>query len=208
MAKVTWSTNQTSAPRWAAQSLGDDELIPGGALITVADIAAPDAVSVKAGAVAAIDATTVAVTALTGEIPNGTILKFGAKKFAKLTAKAAKAAESITFEALAVALAQNDVATYAGASLTKPVASGTLLGRTLAERDSGSDFGPWTTGDEEVYLLAFDISDVNKDNSCTLVAHNVIIYEDLLPGWASWVAGQKTALRAAYQCIVSSNAYA
>lgn len=83
----------------------------------------------------------------------------------------------------------------------KFVKSGTLVGRTFAERDAGAGFGPWTTGDEEVYLTAIDVFDAAEDDDITLVRRQVLVKENWLPGWATYTAGQRAALRAAYQVV-------
>ena len=75
---------------------------------------------------AAVDATAVPVAALTAMIYAGTILRFGAKKFAKLTADAAVGATTLTVEPLAVALVSNDTA-YGGGVGLKSVPAGTVV---------------------------------------------------------------------------------
>ena len=83
----------------------------------------------------------------------------------------------------------------------KKVASGTLLGRTRTERDAGTGLGPWTTGDEEVFLAAFDVYDIDSDPGVTLYRPGSMVYENWLPGWSGLSSGIKAAVRAAYQCI-------
>lgn len=56
--------------------------------------------------------TTVAVTALAGAIPNGTILTFGPGRYARLTAAASVSDTTITVAPLTIALASGSVATY------------------------------------------------------------------------------------------------
>jgi hypothetical protein len=50
----------------------------------------------------------------------------------------------------------------------KPIASGTLLGRTYAERDAKTGFGPAAATDDEIYLLAFDVTDAVFLPDCEL----------------------------------------
>ncbi|HRJ51071.1 MAG TPA: hypothetical protein PKU91_11075, partial [Phycisphaerales bacterium] len=85
-----------------------------------------------------------AVAALSGPIPSGTILYFGeSKDFATLAAAAAAGATSLTVQALPQIVESGDKATYAGAGTKKKViTSGTLLGRTYAERDANTPYGP------------------------------------------------------------------
>lgn len=49
----------------------------------------------------------------------------------------------------------------------KLLPSGTLLGRTNAERDAGSPYGPAADTDDEIALLAFDI-DAAKNPECEI----------------------------------------
>jgi hypothetical protein len=141
----------------------------------------------------------VPVDALSGPIPSGTLLDFGTNKFARLTAAAAAGAVSLTVAALPTALVDNDTAIYPGVGI-KNVPSGTLIGRTIAERDASDGFGPWTTGDDEVYLTAQDVTDFDKVADVELYRPLRIVKENFLPGFASYSAGAKTAVRSRYVC--------
>lgn len=199
-----WTENLRTV--WAAEALSPDKLMPGGAKLAASQFFAEDSVLVDVGAAgAAIGATTVPVTpALTGPIPSGTVLDFGGAKFARLTANAAAGAVTLTVAALPTALVDADVARYAGAGVLKTrVASGTLVGRTYVERDAGTGFGPWVTGDEEVYLVAFEVQDAVARPDISLVSHGTKVYENNLPGWAGSTAGFKTAVRGAYQTMLA-----
>jgi hypothetical protein len=102
--------------------------------------------------------------------------------------------------AIPTALVSGDAARYAGVA-QKTVPSGTLLGRTIAERDAGTGFGPWATSDDEVYLLAFDVTDFSINPDCELYRNFGIVKENFLPGWTTlWTTNMKTALRGAYRC--------
>ncbi len=203
MARIVDNTaNTLSSPVWAADFLGRDHLLPGGAKLNAALFTAVDAVTVVVGAAgAAGGATSVPVAALTGAIPSGTVLNFGTNKFARLTSAAAAAATTLTVAAIPTALVSGDTATYAGVGLNT-IPSGTLLGRTIAERDAGTGFGPWATSDDEVYLLAFDVTNFTTNTDCELYRNGQtsVVKEDFLPNWANWTANMKTALRAAYIC--------
>lgn len=83
-----------------------------------------------------------------------------------------------------------------------PVKAGTLIGRTFAQAEAGTDFSPWVTGDEEVYLVWADIIDAALNNDADVVRPESLIKENLLPGWAGRPAGEKTAIRATYQTQV------
>lgn len=268
---TTWT--EVSRPAWAAEAIGPDKLLPGGAQLAASLFNAEDAAVVTTTAAADVGATSLAVAALGAEIPSGTLLDFGARtvqtvtagaaiatattlpvtaltapiangtvlyfgtnKFARLTAaaiagatsltvaalptamdggetatvpassivarttaNAAAAATSIAVEALAEPILSGDVATYAGGgTLKKRVPAGTLVGRTLADRDSGIGYGPWESGDEEVRLVAFEVTDAASNPNFEPAAHNLKVYENNLPGWATWPSPQRTALRTAY----------
>jgi len=197
MARITETGPTLTAPAWAGDFMGREHLVPGGARLDAAQFRATDAVEVEATANAAVDATTIAVTALTGPIPSGTILDFGAKKFAQLTADAAAGATSISVEALATQVDQNDVAWYDGVE-TKAVVSGTPVGRTFAERAAGDALGPAATGDDEVYLVAFDVIDADISPNVELYRPGSMVKENLLPDFANLDAAVLTLIRGAY----------
>jgi hypothetical protein len=283
MARIVDTTaNQLSSPVWAADFMGRDHLVPGGARIDPLQFNETGAVVVTVGAAgAAIGATSIPVDALPGAIPSGTILNFGSyapvtvtvndadvnatettitvaalsgpipagavlqfsgsgagfakltaaaaaaattltvealpedidnaatatfaggTKQARLTAAAAAAATSLTVDELQFAVVDNETATYAGTIGGKNIPSGTLLGRTIAEREAGTAFGPWATSDDEVYLLAFDVTDALTNADCELYRNGQtsIVKENFLPGWTTlWTSNMKAALRAAYIC--------
>lgn len=200
MAKITftnWTENRRAA--WMGDYGSREHLIPGGARLDAAQFNAIDAVVVTVGAAgAALNATSVPVAALTGPIPSGAILAFGGAKFARLTASALLGATTLTVAALTAALVAADTATYAGVGLVT-VPSGTLVGRTRAERDAGTGYGPWVTGDEEVYLLAWDVSNAAANPDCDLYSHGALVKENFLPGFAALAAGALAAIRANYE---------
>jgi hypothetical protein len=200
MARIVDGTNQLTSPAWAGDFLNREHLVPGGARLETALFFAPDSVVAVVGvAGAAQGATSVPVAALSGAIPSGTVLDFGGAKFARLTAGAAAGATSLTVTALPTALVSTDTARYAGVT-QKTVLSGTLLGRTVAEREAGTGFGPWATSDDEVYLLAFDVTDFSVNADCELYRNFGVVKENFLPGWTTlWTSNMKTALRGAYR---------
>lgn len=207
MAKMEFSSNTLTQPAWAGECLGTYTLIPAGAKLDPAQFDFDDAVTVTVGAAgAAVDDTTVPVDALSGKIPSGTVLDFGGDKFATLTADAAAGATSITVRALVTALVDDDTATYAGSTGRKPVKSGTLVGRTFAERAAGTAFGPAAVAtDEEIYLIAFDVVDLLHENNAELYRHNCVVKENLLPDWATYTADEKAKIRELYQTVTGVN---
>lgn len=95
-------------------------------------------------------------------------------------------------------------AIVADSSGRKFVPSGTLVGRTLAERDTvpPTPYGLWAAGDEEVYLIVHDVHDAAVVDEIELYRHGSLVKENYLPGWAGLSAPTKAAIRANYTCIV------
>ncbi len=211
MARVTIDTNQLTAPAWAADFLSPDKLIPGGAKVVAASFnsGTPYTVTVS-DATAAEGDTALGVTALGVAIPAGTVLDFGIdgtttwQMLAKLSADAAAGATSLTVEPLAGGIDDASEATfYADADGRKPIASGTVLGRDWSERDGGAGFGPADTtgGDDEIFLVAFDVTDAAVNNDVELVKPGATIYENLLPEWSDLTSALKAQLRSTYVCL-------
>lgn len=201
--KVEYTNFERSTnPLWAGDFFDRKALLPGGALLVAAEFPAVDAVNVTASGNAVIDATSILIAATpipTGKtIPAGTILRFGAKKFAKLTAAAVAGATALTVEALAVQIDAADVATYAGSGL-KTAPSGFVVGRTIAERDADTGYGVAADADDEVRIIAFDVPNVDVDPQVEIVRPGFLVYENHLPGFANLSATIKSKLRAAYQ---------
>lgn len=201
----TWDENQTLS--WNGDYLGRDHLIPGGVKLDAAQFLPADAVVVDPGA-AAQGATSIPVAALSGPIPNGTILDFGTDKFARLTAAAAAGATTLTVSALPTALTGAETATYAGAGVLKAhIPAGTAIGRTLVERDADTPYGPADAADAEgeIYLTAFDIEDVEENNDAVLYRPGSVVKENKLPNWANVASGVKTLIRARYRCVLGAD---
>lgn len=197
------SPNTLTAAPWAGDSLGRDYLVPGGAKIDASQFHATDAVQVVVGAAgAAADAVAVPVGALTGPIPSGAVLDFGGKKFARLTAAAAASAVSLTVAALGTALVEDDSAFYSGVG-KKSIRSGTVVGRTIAERDAGTALGVAGDADDEYFIVAFDVTDASDINDVELARPfaGLTVRENFLPDIDDLSAAVKTALRARYVCV-------
>lgn len=202
MARIVQNTNQITSPVWAGDFLERETMIPGGARLDPAQFSDTDAVAVVVGAAgAAAAATSVPVAALSGPIPSGTLLSFGTNKFARLTAAAATAAVTLAVAALPTALVSGDTATYAGVGTNVTVPSGTIVGRTIAERDAGTAFGPAGAADDEVYIVCWDVLNAATNPDIELYRPNAVVKENFLPGWAAVAAGVKTKVRAAYVCV-------
>jgi hypothetical protein len=209
MAKVRWSGSTLSVPTWCNDFLGREHLVAMPIMLDADQFRKPDAVLVKASANAVVDAVAISVDALSGPIPSGTILDFGAKKFAQLTADAAEGATSVAVEALATQIDDNDEAWYEGASSTLlSVPSGTAIGRTIAERDAGDAWGPAASTDDEIYLIAFDIPDLTISAEAVAYRHGGQVKENFLPNWTDatvWPSALKTAIRSKYACYLGEN---
>ncbi len=206
MAKITFGEESLTPPAWAGDYFNREHLVPGGAKVDASAFNAPDAVVVTVGAAgAAVDATSVPVAALSGPIPAGTTLDFGGDKFATLTAAAAAGAETLTVRALVTALVEDDTATYAGAGALKNIPSGTPIGRTFAERANGDAFGPADDSDDEIYLVAFDVTDADNNADVELYRHGSIVKENYLPGFASMDSDLLAEIRALYQTTRGTN---
>ncbi|KPL86163.1 hypothetical protein [Herpetosiphon geysericola] len=203
MADVNTYANQLTSPAWAGDFLNREHLMPGGAKVDANQFMATDGAVVTLTANALVNAVSIAVSALANPIPSGTQLRFGAGKYAYTTANATAGAVTIAVEALPVALTNGDKATYKGTGM-KPVTivSGTLLGRTWAERDAGTAFGPAADIDEDIFFLAQDITDASKNNDADLYRHGGIVKENFVPGWANLSSTLKAFVRSRYQCTV------
>ncbi len=81
-----------------------------------------------------------------------------------------------------------------------------LVGRTIAERDAGTPWGPAdVANDADIYLTIRDNSDLNADATNEVYRHNKVVKENYLPGFAAYTTNQKTKLRALYSCIGGKN---
>lgn len=199
---VNTTSPALASPRWAGDFGSRDYLLPGGATVEPSQFLRSDAVVVNVGAAGALaGAVAVPVDALTGPIPNGTVLYFGGEKIAKLTAAAALGAVALAVEALPNALVDADVTTYVGVA-KKRILSGTALGRTFAERDAGTGFGPAADADDEVYLNFFQIDDADSISDVELYRGRGVVYENFLPAFATLSAAIKAKLRAFYTCSI------
>jgi hypothetical protein len=197
MARITTTDNTLTAPRWAGDYLDREHVVPGGAKLLASAFAREDAVVVTLDGSADAAATSLTVEPLSGAIPSGTLLHFGSGEFARLTAAAAAAATELTVEAIPTALENADTATYSGTE-SYAVRSGTLVGRTFAERAAGTAFGPYAANDDEVYLVVYDVLDVSVNNDVDLYRPGSVVKENFLPDFADWSAVDLAALRATY----------
>lgn len=205
MARIVDNTNQLGSPRWAGD-FGSPELglMRGGFRLDAAQWETRTyTITVTEAATAGAVALTVA--ALPVAIPDDTILDFtGTGELVHVTAAAAIGATELTVEAIDAAIEDNDTASFvvAGAS-PLVIPAGTPVGRTLAERNTGDDFGPAASGDTEVYLTYFEVQDasVNPDFVAYRPFAGRTVKENFLPdGWDD-DAAVVTLLRARYNMV-------
>lgn len=99
-----------------------------------------------------------------------------------------------------------DAASFsANADGRRYVESGSLVGRSYSERDAGEGFGPaalpaadGTGGDDEVYLLLYDVWDADDNPEAALYRPASLVYEDKLPADTDLAA-----VRARYETLAS-----
>lgn len=209
MAKVEFSYDQNSFPAWAAEQLTPDTMVPGGAKLDPTAFPRQDQqiITLAAGIVTAGNGKTLTLaSALLYPLLAGTILDFGSGEIATLTLNAPKGATSFTNVSLAADLEGGETYLHLGFSPFRIVESGTLVGRTFAERTARFPFGvaDVTTPDDELFLTASTASDLANNNDVTLLRHGTLIYEDKLPNWAGLTIGAKAAIRSRYQPILSA----
>lgn len=189
-----------ASPQWMAEPISG-HLVAGGVKLDASAFGYEGTVTVTLSAAAVAGATSLSVEALGDAVPSGTVLHFGdAGEFAKLTADAASGATTLTVEAIPSALELGDAADYVPAGAVKHVKSGTVVGRTYAEMAASGAFGPAADGDDEVFLVAFDIYDVSEDNDATLLRGNVVVFENYLPEAGDLTATVLGKVREKYIC--------
>lgn len=188
-------------PAWAAEPIGPQNLIPGGAQLDPTGFPDGDGFIVNVTAAqSASSQATIAVTPLKADIPAGYILSFSGNKYAALNAKALKGSNTLSAN-LSANLIGNETAIYSGISGKKLVKAGTLVGRTLAERDLGIGFSLADSSSEEVYLLAFDTPNAQANPECELLRHGTLVRDHLLPGWNDLSPTIKAMVRMHYSCL-------
>src|SRR5215467_13246178 len=155
MARITYPAyTSATTPNWVGDFLDREHVVPGGSKVDAAQFAAQGSVVVTTTAAAAIGA--------------GTILTFSTGVYAIVSADAAATATALAVQPLFAAIASGASATWPGTSGKKFIPSGTALGRTIAERDAGTAFGPAASTDDFVYLLVHDVYDAADNNDVDL----------------------------------------
>ena len=205
MARITDNPNVLTNPIWAGDFFNREHLIPGGAQLDASQFFAEDSVLVTMTATAVVTATSLVVVALPGAIPDNAIIDFGTNEFARVDGAVAAGATAITVDAIPTEITDTTTGRYLGDGTRKKIAnSGLYVGRTIAERDADTGYGPVDDADDEKFLLAFDIQDIARLPDCDLYRHGGIVYEDRLPTAFSLLSGtNQTSMRADYQTSVA-----
>lgn len=203
------ATNYTknTHPAWMGRGLGADTLVVGGFRLDATAFAIPGAtnVTVAAGGVAAGAVILPITVALTAKIPAGSIIRF-ANVYLRLDKDAAVGTTNISIFPAPGPVAAAAVGTYDGVG-RKVIPAGTVVGRTYAERDAGTIFGPADAADNEVYIVAFDCHPYFGDQLLPEADFEAYkpgneVKENFLPGFAALAAGVKTLVRDRYICTI------
>jgi hypothetical protein len=84
------------------------------------------------------------------------------------------------------------------------VPGGTVIGRTIAERDNGDGYGAAADADDEIFVQAFDVFDATQNNDAVLYRPNSVIKENFMPGWDDLSSAVQDAVRAKYICTLGA----
>lgn len=191
--------------------------IPVVPLVRAIPYPATTAIVSPAGAAGA--ATAIPITALPGALtlPTGTVLVWSNGQTSTLTAPAAPGAVSLAVSALSGPVTAGATtsyglmqATYKG-NAKKNVPNGTIVSRTLAQRDAGGKFHPGISTDAEIMIVAFDVADADSIDDVELVMPNAgfIVKENFLPQYnllrpAGVDSALMTALRTRFNMVLGA----
>lgn len=195
-------------PQWMGSHADADDLLPGGSKLDDGSFTQyGTSMDVTLTADAAIGDVALAVSALAAALPPGTVLNFGTAKAAYVTQLAASGATALVVSPLANVIPTASVAHFQG-WYSKEVPSGTFVSRTFAQRAAGTGFHPAVAAEDEYFLTAFDVKDVNLDNDVSLLLPftGFVVKENFLPNIAgiTAVGAVLTLLRARYNCTIGS----
>lgn len=191
-------------PQWAGDFGSRDHLVPGPFKLDPARWAS-QTLYAKANGAALAAATSITVDALLTDIPAETVFYFAGTKYARTSAFAAAGATTLAVYALPAGIADNDEATsIKNAVITVP--SGTLVSRTIAERDAGTGYGPFRDTDpaSETFLMFFDSGNF-REWDFEPYRPGSQVYENYLPDWATLTATAKAMVRSRYLSTVAQD---
>lgn len=205
MPGVTYQSSTLQRPEWLADDLSAMCLIPAGTQAEITAFSYSDAQTLTLAAevvTAGAGKTLNLVDSLEYPIPAGQILDFGTGEYLTLTTAAEKG-DTALVGTLAADTEGGETYDWPGVSGRTVIPSGTLVGRTYAERDAGTGFGiaDTATPDDEVFIVAFQNEYAEQDAGITLVRHDALIYENKLPGWDGFDAAAKALVRSLYNCL-------
>jgi hypothetical protein len=191
-----------ATPAWAGDYRSRDHLVPGPFKLTASAFPTQGSVTVKLNGAVSIGGTTLTVDALSGPVRGGQILNFNGA-LALVRANAVATATSILVHPLTAAIADDSEAVVDGAG-ARFVPSGTVVGRTIAERNAGTGFGQPASTDDEVFITAFDVVDANKNDDVELYRPGSQVYENFLANYATVAADSAllAVVRARYLCTI------
>lgn len=187
-------------PAWAKDYFGREHVFAGGARVDATQFARSNSVDVTLTADAAAGAVALVVTALSGPIPAGVVLRFTGNQLAYLTVDALAGATSVTVAPLGFLIPSGSTSQWRGTGRVW-VRSGTLLGRTNAERDAGTPYGPAAAADDEIFILCYDIDDAIRNPDAELYRPGGLVDIVHLWSYAAAASGIKTKLASTYQLM-------
>lgn len=199
-----------ASPVWAGDFLDREFLIPGGGKVDASSFNKYTVdVTVTLSAAANAGDLQLTVNALTGPLMAGATLNFGIPGlFAVIDAPAATNDTVVKVMALTRAIPAAASAQFVHEA-GKIIPSGTLVGRTIAQRDAGTPFHAAIDADEQIALVAFDVTDADKVNDVELARPyaGLVVKENFLPNYAAIKADATllAALRARYVCIIGQD---
>lgn len=212
MDQQSYFNRTNNQPAWAAEALGHKTLIPGGARLDTTTFAGlvEQTVTIDDGAGYSADDTDLTIDAFTGtKIKPGDFLEYAANPgtFTRAASLLLPGGTALVVDPLPAALADNDVLNLVADP--KVIQAGYVVGRTFAERDADTPFHKALDTDEEFYLIAFDVipqfgDEIEDEYDVTLVRHQTLIRENMLPSFAVESATVQAALQAAYQMTVGA----
>jgi hypothetical protein len=218
-----WDQNRRTTPPWVADFplerdfwraptlLDTVQFTDQGGLVVTVGVAgaAQNATSVPVTVTSPLGGYVTNVLGTNPKIPAGTTIDLGGVKIMRLTADLFLGATTAAVSALPTALVSGDIGRYNRLGKLY-VPSGTIVGRTFAERTSGTGFGPGdvATPDDELALTYSIVHDARTNPQVLLLrpGGKTAIYENNLPGFASLSGAQLVWLRANYHCITQSTA--
>ena len=199
---TTRSGPWSSAPECFGDPVNADTSVSGGARVDSAQFPRADRVAVTVDGAVLAGVKQITVDALLGPIPAGKLI-YIAGVAVRTRLAAGTGATTIYTQPLEAPLADNAAGEYMGSGRIE-LLKGTVLGRSIAERNAGTGFGPAVVGDDEIYLLARYIPDAADIDDVSLYRHVFQVYENFLPGIATMDQALLTKLRGLYTMLTGA----